>query len=143
MQLKKYIMQYIEQPPLNRESWKIVATCQKVILCNIELITFKWFCFTLGNILTQAFFIWLVREAVSKKTAYFLDTVLKEGGGGVQPESKSVEVFFSPSSYFDPLLDTKWGEGVDHVTQVLGHFLPKFWVNIWILGLYGSYQAGG
>ena len=35
----------------------------------------------------------------------------------------------------------KWGKGGrdDQVPKVLRHFLPKYWVNIWILGLYKSY----
>jgi hypothetical protein len=31
------------------------------------------------------------------------------------------------------------GGGGDHVPKVLRHFLTKFWVNIWILGIYKSY----
>ena len=55
-------------------------------------------------------------------------------GGGVQ----KFEVVLFP--LFDPLSDIKWGEGggFDHMPTVLRHFLPKYWVNIWILGFYKS-----
>ena len=52
-------------------------------------------------------------------------------GGG-----QKFEVVLFP--LFDPLSDIKWGEGggFDHMPTVLRHFLPKYWVNIRMLGLY-------
>ena len=71
------------------------------------------------------------------KHVFILDIVQK---GGVQPESKSFEeVLFSPSCTFFWTLNGGRGEGDDQVPKVLRHFLPKYLVNIWILGLYKSY----
>ena len=50
------------------------------------------------------------------------------GGRGSTGIQKFRGSFVFP--YFDPLLDIKWGEGVDLVPKVLRYFLPKFWVNI-------------
>ena len=34
------------------------------------------------------------------------------------------------------------GVGIVHVPKVLRHFLPVYWANIWMLGLYKSYLTG-
>ena len=76
-----------------------------------------------------------VREAI-KKASFF--RTLSKSGGWVQLESKK---FWG--SYFSPSLTFFWtlngGRGDDQIPKVLRHFLPKYWVNIWILGLYKTY----
>ena len=69
----------------------------------------------------------MIREAIRKKASFFR-TWSKRGGGFNR--NQKVLIYFFPL-LFDPLLDTKLGEGVgDHIPKVLKHFLPKFWVNI-------------
>ena len=62
----------------------------------------------------------------SHKKAYFFQT-LSNRGWGVQPESKSFEVFlFSPSLAFFWTINGGEGGGVDHVPKVFRHFLPEY-----------------
>ena len=55
--------------------------------------------------------LWMLREAIKKKSVFLLDIVQK--GGGVQPESKSFEVvLFSPILTFFWTINGGRGEGL-------------------------------